>query len=140
MPRLSLYTLFTTLVVLLLTLTPYTSAHIEQLDIENDERQAFLIESFGYEPGGRIELTVHKFNLLVLSTYEAPASDKFRLAFVLQRSLSEGTPRLDDTTSSGVCFHEALNPSDPDTILIPLNDRRNWENYNWAQTIDVKGR
>lgn len=108
-----------------------------ELDIDNDSRTAFHISSFGFEEGGVLSFELKDFTLMVPAhNYDAPADDKFNIAFVLQRSVSDTSVRLED--SSKVCFHQKrINAIDDD--VIKLNDRSKWEMTKFQKTITKPG-
>ena len=102
----STLTVYSTLLSLLLSVLLCTG-HIEYLEIRNDARSAFAIESFGYEPNGKFMFELNDLMLLVLPDYPTQSDEyQYKLAFVLQRSNTDATLRLDQTTDSTMCFHE----------------------------------
>lgn len=109
--------------------------------ISKDERAAFAIESFGFEVGGVLELTVKELQLLVLPDYERPDEGQFRIAFVLTRSQTDATIRLEDTTSTQeICFHESIENNKDGNKVLYMNDRREqWKEFHFQETINEKG-
>lgn len=95
------------LALLAVCATTSVNAHIEYLEIRNDARSAFPIESFGFEPNGKFQFELTELMLLVLPDYPQQNQDYlYKLAFVLQRSNTEATVRWNEDSSSGSCFHE----------------------------------
>lgn len=111
-------------------------ALISELVIKNDGRSAFHISSFGYEPEGRFSMTVGDFMLMVPHNYQQPIDDLYDIAFVLQRSPSDGGLRLDEN-GPGICFHKSkLNDDD---IVISLQDRKEWPKKHFEKIIQEAG-
>jgi len=123
---------------LLLLLTPLVVlGHKEHLVVKDDPRSAFAIESFGFEPGGKLSLYLEELVLLVIPD-QYTKRDNFELAFVLQRSMTDAVVKLDENTSSGTCFHTTgVDPAAGDQV-IPL-PRERWKAFRWEKTIDVAG-
>lgn len=121
--------------LLLLALLPTSLALIEELEIKNDPRHAFHIESFGFEPDGKIQLKISDFMLMVPHDFVPPANNAYNIAFVLQRSASDGGLRLDDTANT--CFHE--NKLNDDDVVISLSSRHKWQELKFTKTITIPG-
>lgn len=124
------------LAVFLLTTPLLAWGLIRKLDIDQDDRRAFQIESFGFETGGQIKLELSNLELLIAvgDTRYDNKEEGFRLAFLLQRSDNEGSLPLDDSK----CLHEEEADTE-DTFVISLSSRRNWDKFTWEQRVEVPG-
>jgi hypothetical protein len=127
-------------VFLLFHLFGCCSGLIETLRIENDARPSFLIESFGYEPGGKFELAMDAFVLMVPHDFVVPESEKYRIAFVLQKSRDDSTGNGDyanEIHTADRCFHEDnLHPGDE---VFSLASRNDWSSLRIERTMEEAG-
>jgi len=117
----------------LASLCACSNALIEDLLIENDDRNTFHIESFGYLEGGVFNFEIKDFFLLVPHDFTLPGNGKFNVQFVLQRSDSE----VGYDTSSKKCYHESF--IGPEDSLISMEDRTDWNNKVASIPIHTPG-
>lgn len=111
------------------------TALIEKLEIEDDDRMMFHIETFGYEPGGKLELDVKNFQLMVPQDYQAPDEKNFNIAFVIQHSSNDSPTRADESAEH--CFHKEISvDSYLGEEVIPLSSRSDWRSLRISRTMN----
>mmetsp|Transcript_43188 Transcript_43188/g.84652 ORF Transcript_43188/g.84652 Transcript_43188/m.84652 type:complete len:438 (+) Transcript_43188:3-1316(+) len=111
------------------------SGRIQDLDIENDDRSTIHINSFGFDKGGVLNLTVTDLQLKVPHDFQAPADEMYDIAFLLQRSVSDAGARA-DFEDDGTCFHSEVQD---DTEVIGLRSRNDWKYFNHVSQIEQPG-
>jgi len=127
-------------VLLVLTFCISSWALVQNLEIEDDDRTAFHIDSFGYESGGHFQIELTDFTLMVAHGYEPPKDSKYKIAFVLQRSDSDAVLRIEDAMNhrENTCFHQGKEAL-PDHWVISLADRHDWKHFSFSKTVEAPG-
>jgi G protein-coupled receptor 107 len=93
-------------------------ARIHHLHIQNDPRFAFSIESFGFESGGEMEISIHDVKA-------EPADAEHRMGFVLFPAQSESNVAadIDSLIVKNGC---ALDYSSAQIYVIDVSDKTKW--------------
>lgn len=125
---------------------------VEHLFIDNDPRSLFLIDQFGYQEGGKLELKLKDLNLMVPYDYTPPADEVYKIALVIVQAESAADSgaiesmeanRLAEAKASGGkagCFHESPEQQSADGFsLIPLTRREHWDGYEYDMTMYNSG-
>jgi G protein-coupled receptor 107 len=127
-------------VALLVSVTFYgrVDARVSSLDLKTDNRNLVQVMSFGYEFDGRFELDIRHFSLQVPFTQkdEAKARSDFRIAMVLERSMSE-------EDYSGECFHEVkakqFESGEAEGMVFSLASYEDWSPHKIEEVIKKPG-
>lgn len=106
---------------LLLFLPALVGARIHSLNIQDDPRVAFSIESFGFADGGSVELDVHD-----VSVY--PETDDAKIGFVIYPAMTEAAvnEHIDALLAKGQC---ALDEPPAGSSVIDLSKKSTWKDY-----------
>ena len=119
-----------TLCVLLLCLAVVNRAAnglIHHLTIDNDDRKLFKIETFGFNRGGVMELSISKIDLVHPPQETAEEKNAaVQIGFLMRRSESEADAQedLEAIVESGQCLFDTLEESD---VVINLGQDNLWK-------------
>jgi len=96
-------------------------AKMSELDVVDDPRRLFAIESFGFLPGG-----VHKMELWDLKMDDDnKAWDLSKLkpnaGFIFKRSTPDSTTQMEESYAEGICL---LDHKNPDDVFVPLEEKK----------------
>merc|ERR1712159_959133 len=78
-----------------------SSALIHHLEIRNDARQAFFIESFGFDANGFLNLTVKNFK-----THPEVNLESSNVGFLIARNEQQDTHRLVEEHEDNLCLFD----------------------------------
>lgn len=94
------------------------SALRDHLVVDNDDRSSYVIQTFGYAAGGKINIILESFTIHDRSP-SANATHS-EVALVLERGSDDAVLRT-DTLEAGQCLHKA--PSYDDDVILMLLPR-----------------
>lgn len=126
------------LAVIILSSTPSANALKETLSIQDDARRAFLVRSFGFATGGKLNVVIHDLEVFAPRGANVTKDD---VALVIERS-PEAT-RIDTSNSPPnekrrVCFHrEDIRAEDTEIIKLGVGFSR--DNREVIRTISTPG-
>lgn len=124
---------------------------IHHLQIRDDDRNIFKIETFGFFDGGVIELKVSNFNikniknkekysrkLEALSQDELARQSPYKAGFILRKSPSESAAQqdLEAIIEKGTCLIDNLEPSD---VFLDLSNKADWKSSALIRKISNSG-
>ena len=106
---------------LAVVLPALVAGRIHHLDIQDDPRQVFSIESFGFMDGGSVDLDIHD-----VSVY--PETDEAQIGFVIYPAMTEAAvnEHIDALLAKGLC---ALDEPPPGSTSIDLSKKSSWKDY-----------
>ena len=105
----------------LLSLAPAALARIHSLNIEDDPRAVFSIESFGFMDGGSVDLDIHDVSV-------KPEGAEAQMGFVIYPAVTEAAvnEHIDALLAAGEC---ALDKPPPGSSTIDLSKKSTWKDY-----------
>ena len=91
-----------------------------------------------YEPGGKFEISIKDFLLMVPQDYKPPKDESYNIALVLQKSNSDGANlQMHQGKGQSSCFHvDSIQDGDQ---VIPLSSRMDWKDLHFETTITDAG-
>lgn len=108
-------------------------ARIHSLNIKDDPRFAFSIESFGFLDGGKVDLDIHDVQISPADSGEPPIA-----GFVVYPASTEAAvnEHIDALVSNGIC---ALDVPPPGSLVINISDPSTWKDYKESAEVTGPG-
>lgn len=110
------------------------SGLIHHLTIDSDSRELFKIETFGFNKGGVMDLSINDMKLdhPIGETVEETEKEKlteFQVGFVMRKSNSESEAQQDlqNMTEQNLCLFDAV---EEDDVIIDLSKDSMWKHAN----------
>lgn len=114
-----------------------TIALVHELKIDHDDRNLFRIETFGFNAGGQVNVSVHNFKLAEWKATSSRISN-YRIALFLHKTTSIDELFFDFSTfrKSTVCILD--HPKLQNDFVIDLSNHSNWKSVSFGHHIRPK--
>ena len=126
------------LVLLIIALLSYSNALIHKLNIVNDDRHLFKIETFGFEKDGVLNITISGFSYVesVLTKSLEKRTELLKVGFLIRKAKTETDARqnVEKFIEQQECILDEKYRH-KDDMFIDLSDPKTWKRTSYSHVI-----